>query len=200
MNNKLKKIFPFLARNEWKQKAEKKKHIPSTEEILSTIPIFLNLNKGELKLVAGILHKRKYKKDEPICLQNDPGLGMYVIEHGEAEVVIIDENGDKKQLAILNDGEFFGELSLLDNSSRSASVIALKESDLLGFFQTDLMSIIKKSSSTGVKIILKIAELLGERLRQTNEQLASTDSKLKEILKTKSLQKRSKYEKIGSSK
>ena len=62
MNNKLKKIFPFLARNEWKQKAEKKKHIPSTEEILSTIPIFSNLNKGELKLVAGILHKRKYKK------------------------------------------------------------------------------------------------------------------------------------------
>ena len=48
-----------------------------------------------------------------------------------------------------------------------------------------------------MKIILKIAELLGERLRQTNEQLASTDSKLKEILKTKSLQKRSKYEKLA---
>lgn len=146
--------------------------------MLSKIPVFEGLKARELRHVAGIVHRRQYVPGEYVCFQNDPGLGMYVVEQGEVSVILFGSNGSKKELAVLKDGDFFGELSLLDESPRSASVIAVTDTNLIGFFRPDLFEIMEKTPGTGLKIVLKVAEMIGERLRNANQELSNVRAEL----------------------
>lgn len=157
---------------EWKNVFRMKRKPTSVEEMLAKIPAFENLNAKELRQVAGIVHRRQYVPGEYVFFQNDPGLGMYVIEQGEVSVFMLAADGTRKELSVLKDGDFFGELSLLDESPRSASVIAVTDANLVGFFRPDLFEIMEKTPGTGLKIVLKVAEMIGERLRNTNQELA----------------------------
>jgi len=136
------------------------------------------LTEKELRRVGSIVHRREYGARERIFRQGDPGLGMYVIEEGEVEIVYSDENGAEKELAILGAGDFFGELSLLDESPRSASAIARVDSRIIGFFRPDLLELLNLSPKSGTKILLKLGEVIGSRLRVTNEQLGRLSAEL----------------------
>ena len=157
---------------EWKNVFRMKRKPTSVEEMLAKIPVFETLKAKELRLVSGIVHRRQYMSGEYVFYQGDPGLGMYVIEQGEVSVFLLGTDGTKKELAVLKDGDFFGELSLLDESPRSATVIAVTDASLVGFFRPDLFEIMEKVPGTGLKIVLKVAEMIGERLRNTNQELS----------------------------
>ena len=150
----------------------------TVEEILSKVPAFSNLKTRELKEVAAIVHKREYRSSEPVFHQGDPGLGMYIIQEGEVSIVISDKDGVQKELAVLSDGDFFGELSLLDESPRSAGAICKTDCTLIGFFRPDLFDLIEKKSELGVRIVLKLAEIVAERLRKTDKELSKIRSQL----------------------
>lgn len=152
------------------------------ESLLAKVPVFENLKRRELRTIAGIVHRRQYVAGEYVFYQDDPGLGMYVIEEGEVAVALMENNKIKKELAILKDGDFFGELALLDESPRSASVIVRKNANLIGFFRPDLFEVIEKSPATGLKIVLKLAEIIGERLRNTNQELAKVRAELDALI------------------
>ncbi len=153
----------------------------SVEEMLSKIPVFENLSVKEIRQVASIVHHRQYVPGEYVFYQDDPGLGMYVIEKGNVAIVLNNDDATKKEVATLSDGDFFGEIALLDESPRSASVIAKTEAELIGFFRPDLFDIIEKTPKAGLKIVLKLAEMLGERLRNTNNELTKTRAELERI-------------------
>jgi CRP/FNR family cyclic AMP-dependent transcriptional regulator len=147
------------------------------EVLLSEVPIFSQLTDRELQSVAAITHYREYSRGEVIFSQGDPGLGMYVIENGEVE--IIHYNGEMETtLAILKTGDFFGELSLLDESPRSASAVAVTQSKIVGFFKPDLMNLLNRLPKAGIKVLFKLGEIIGARLRVTNEQLAKISVEL----------------------
>ena len=94
---------------------------------------------------------------------------MYVILDGQ--VSIIDPDSETT-FATLESGDFFGELALLDEEPRSASSIAKVPSRLIGFFRTDLLTLMKRSPELGNKILINLSRVLGERLRRTNQELA----------------------------
>lgn len=150
----------------------------SIEEILSKVPAFSNLKTRELKEVASIVHRREYRAGEPVFYQGDPGLGMYIIQDGEVSIVISDKDGIQKELAVLTDGDFFGELALLDESPRSAGAICKTDCTLIGFFRPDLFDLIEKKSTLGIKIVLKLAEIVAERLRKTDKELSKLRSQI----------------------
>jgi CRP/FNR family cyclic AMP-dependent transcriptional regulator len=152
------------------------------EEVLSKVPAFSNLRTRELKEVAAIVHKREYRAGEPVFYQGDPGLGMYIIQDGEVSIVISDKDGTQKELAVLTDGDFFGELALLDESPRSAGAICKTDCTLIGFFRPDLFDLIEKRSDLGIKIVLKLAEIVAERLRKTDKELSKVRSQLDRFL------------------
>lgn len=152
------------------------------EEILSKVPAFSNLKTRELKEVAAIVHRREYRAGEPVFYQGDPGLGMYIIQEGEISIVISDKDGSQKELAVLSEGDFFGELALLDESPRSAGAICKTDCTLIGFFRPDLFDLIEKRSDLGVKIVLKLAEIVAERLRKTDKELSKVRSQLDRFL------------------
>ncbi len=138
---------------------------------LKKVPIFSDLTPKELTEVEKIVHQRRYKQNETIIHTGDPGLGMYIIVNGSVEVVEEDEKAGKRTLAKLSDGSFFGDMALLDEDPRSASAIALVDSDIMGFFRPDFLDLIYRKPKLGIKVVLALARIIGERLRHTNELL-----------------------------
>jgi CRP-like cAMP-binding protein len=151
------------------------------EEVLSKVPAFANLAPRELKEVAAIVHKREYRSGEPVFYQGDPGLGMYIVKDGEVSIVIQGKDGNERELAIFGDGDFFGELALLDESPRSANAVCKTECTLIGFFRPDLFELIEKNTTLGIKIVLKLAEIVAQRLRHTDKELSKVKSQLERL-------------------
>lgn len=136
--------------------------------ILKKIPVFEDLNNRDLAAIERILHRREYRNDETIFLQGDPGMGMYIIESGTVSIV---GGTTSNVFAELQDGEFFGELALFDDSPRTATAVAKTPSKVLCFLQPDLFDLIDRNPRLGVKILLRLARTIGERLRKCNEQV-----------------------------
>lgn len=139
--------------------------------ILARVPIFKDLSQRELTLVKNLIHLRKYQPEEIIFMEGQPGTGLYLITQGGVGITLNHKRDNQIELARLKDGDFFGELSLLDESPRSATAVAVGATELAGFFRPDLMDLIEKSPLIGNKIVLALAEVLGERLRATNREL-----------------------------
>ena len=140
--------------------------------VIKTIPIFENLSKKDLDEVARLTHERTYKADEYIFKKHAPAEGMYVLIDGSVKII---DNDSETVFASLKGGDFFGELALLDEEPRSASSVATTPSRLIGFFRTDLLTLMKKNPELGNQILLNLSRVLGERLRKTNEELAKVN-------------------------
>ena len=138
-------------------------------QVLENVPIFEHLTEKELSEVVRLTHERTFKKDEHVFKKLAPAEGMYVILDGE---VLITDSDSETVFATLESGDFFGELALLDEEPRSASAISTMPSRLIGFFRTDLLTLMKRSPELGNKILLNLSRILGERLRRTNQELA----------------------------
>ncbi|MCU0411080.1 MAG: cyclic nucleotide-binding domain-containing protein [Bacteroidetes bacterium] len=153
----------------------------SVEEILTKVPAFADLSARELKEVAAIIHRREYRSGEPVFYQGDPGLGMYIIQDGEVSIQIATKEGERRELIVLTDGDFFGELALLDESPRSADAFCKTDCLLLGFFRPDLFELIERKQELGIKILLKLAEIVAERLRKTDKELSKIKSQFERL-------------------
>lgn len=147
----------------------------SVYSLLRDIPLFDGLSRGELSAIESILHRREYDPDEMLFHQGNPGVGMYIIREGTIEIVY-EPTGDI--LAELSDGDFFGELALLNETPRSATAIARTESVLYGLFRPDLLGLVKQQPSLGVEILLRMSRVISERLIQTNKQVQQLRERL----------------------
>lgn len=155
--------------------------------ILSRVPIFDNLNKRELIAVDRILHQREYLQDEIIFRQGEPGMGMYVVQHGKVAILSEPEN---QQLCEMQDGDFFGEVALLDEGPRSATAIARTNCTVLGFFKPDLFNLIDRDPHLGVKVIIRVARHIGGRLRQTDDWVRALTVELESLKGGRTAEKR----------
>lgn len=147
----------------------------SVYTLLREIPLFDELSRGELSSVKSILHRREYAPGEVLFHQGNPGVGMYIIQEGTIEIVY-EPTGDT--LAELRDGDFFGELALLNETPRSATAIARTESVLYGLFRPDLLGLVERDPSLGVQLLLRMSQVISERLIQTNEQVQKLRERL----------------------
>lgn len=150
----------------------KKKKKEDIFSLLKNVPIFTDLKPRELAEIEKILHRRNYKKGEAVIHKGDPGLGMYIVVKGSVEIVDEEKKADQRTLAKLDEGSFFGDIALLDESPRSASAIATADSDIIGFFRPDFLDLLSRKPKLGIKILFALARTVGERLRRTNELLA----------------------------
>jgi CRP/FNR family transcriptional regulator, cyclic AMP receptor protein len=169
----------LLARKKTPENAEHKE--AEICNVLKNMPIFQDLSRREIAAVLRILHEREYQPEEVIFRENEPGLGMYIIETGQ--VAIVSEAG-KLQLSELGDGSFFGEISLLDAAPRSASAVAKSQCRIFGFFQPDLYGLIERNPALGIKIVLGLSRLVCERLRQTNQRAYDFNEALQQMRQT----------------
>ena len=93
----------------------------SQSELLSTLPIFDGLSRGQLRQIIRTLHERTYVKDEAVFNETEPGAGLYIIESGRVVISKHVDGGDPIVLAEFVKGNFFGELALIEEIPRSAT-------------------------------------------------------------------------------
>ncbi len=145
--------------------------------------LFQDLSLSQLTLLERIVNVRSYRPGENIFRQGDIGVGMYLISEGIVNIYveeIVPETGEPKMAHVtqLKEGDFFGDLALVqENGRRSATAIAHKDVVLIGFFKSDLMEIAGRNPTAGVKILLRLGEVLGERLRETTAKITELKKK-----------------------
>lgn len=175
----------------WENLFKKYEGEQSVGAVLSKNILFRNLTKKELRFIEKIVHIRKYRAGEVIFRQNENGVGMYIIVKGRVEISVVDDilsedqtEESEKDIIItrLEPGDFFGELSLVeDTGRRSATSVATEDTILIGFFKPDLLEILERSPSTGVKVVFRLAEVLGRRLKETTDKISQMKKEIKLI-------------------
>jgi CRP-like cAMP-binding protein len=171
----------FIWENIFKR-ADQEKNISA---ILSENLIFKDLTKRELKFVENIVHIRHYHAGENVFRQGEVGIGMYILVKGSVDILVFEAGagqdlGKEVFLTRLGVGDFFGELSLVeDNGPRSATARSYEDSILIGFFRPDLLEILDRSPSTGVKILFRLGEVLGRRLKETTDKISQLRKELR---------------------
>lgn len=153
--------------------------------------LFQDLGERELRFVESLVHVRRFHAGEPVFRQNEIGVGMYLIAKGRIEIFVSDPNmqslvadDENREIFItqLMPGDFFGELALVeDGARRTASAIARDESVLIGFFKPDLSEVLARSPEAGIKISLRLAEVLGRRLKETTEKVSELRRAIKDL-------------------
>ena len=150
-------------------------------DILKKVPIFQDLGRREFNKIESILHRRNWNADEAIINEGDPGLGMYIIVAGEVRITQVGEDGVQQQLATLTGGDFFGEQALLDESPRTASAYANEPCRIIGFFRPDLLELIESNPRSGLKIVMRLSQMISVRLRHTNRLLKEARMRVKQV-------------------
>lgn len=131
-------------------------------DILKKVPIFEDCTRGELKAIERILHHRSYREGEMIFRTGEIGVGMYIIEHGQVGIVA---DKTERQISLLTDGEFFGEIALLNEEPRSAHAVARADTTVFGFFRPDLFSLLERKPHLGVSVVMKLSKVIATRLQ-----------------------------------
>lgn len=141
--------------------------------ILKRIPIFSHLHYNELVKVLGLTQLAKFNQGEIIIREGDPGDELFVILAGEVEVF----KGDQL-LTNLKAGVHLGEMALVDNAPRSASVRAKTAVNVLTMRRDEFFSIIRAEPIIATKLLWSFVQALSGRLRETNEALQGARQEL----------------------
>jgi CRP-like cAMP-binding protein len=124
---------------------------------LRQVPLFSACSARELKAIAGVVKEVRHPEGTVIAREGDPGVGLFVIVDGQAEVTI-----GGKRMAKLGPGDFFGEIALLDGGPRSATVAALSDMKLLGLTEWVFRGLLQEHPSIAVKTLESMAGRLRE--------------------------------------
>jgi uncharacterized membrane protein len=139
--------------------------MPTEVELLSDISFFEPLDDEERAVLAQHIDDRHFAPGVTIFRDGEPGGALYLIRKGEVEMWLFDEDKQRVTLATFGDGEFFGELSLLDAEPRSATATTLVDTDVLIVDRDDLRILFSKKPEAALDVL----SALGKRLRQTNQ-------------------------------
>lgn len=142
---------------------------------LKAVPIFASIEPAVLSDLAAIVEEKLFQDGGTVFKEGEEGDAMYVILEGAVKIVkMIDpEKGLTKDLAILSAGDFFGEMSLIDKSPRSASVVSLGLSKLVRVSRPAFQDLLQKNSLTAANLLFGIIQTVSGRLRQTNAELVT---------------------------
>lgn len=147
------------------------------EEVLLYMPTFKRFTQLQLKNLLQIVHNRAFTAGEYVFYQNDPGIALYIIRNGEIKIIKSNDDGNEVELTRCSRGDFFGELALLDNDIRSASAIAVTDTNVAVIFKPDLDRFIEKYPKKGNQILRGLSQIIATRLRILDEEYLSLYSK-----------------------
>src|SRR5689334_14825071 len=144
-------------------------HSDDTRNILSAIPLFAGLNETQLAWIAQRAHRRLFPSGRDIITAEQPGEAVYVILHGTVKIHIEQAGGQDVILSILGAGDTLGEMSLIDNVGRSASVVTLEDTLVLWMDKAAFHQILQDFPPVALNLI----RILSSRVRLSDELIKS---------------------------
>ena len=141
-------------------------------DMLIMIPIFDALDPDELRIAVRFMNYVEAKKGEIVFKEGQRGDYVCFVHEGTLDVIKTSETGQHVVISSLHRGRSLGEMSLLDNLTRSATVRARTEATLITLSRSSFDQIVEQYPRIGVKILQGIARLLSLNLRKTSARLA----------------------------
>ena len=138
-------------------------------DVLRKVPLFDGLHQEELEALTEAVVRRVFPRNSIIIFAEDRGETFFIIHRGRVKISLMSEEGREVILSILEDGEFFGDLSLLDGKPRSADVTAIEDTELCVLRRPDFLRLIH----TVPQIAVEILGVLASRLRRADRMIAS---------------------------
>lgn len=132
--------------------------------MLQRSPLFRGLSPPALERIAGLATQRRYAEGEIICSQGDPGDALYGLVTGRVRISTGDAGGREIFLNIMEPGDTFGEIALLDGGTRTATAVAMSASELVSLRRDHLFELLGREP----QVALELLRLCGERLRWTS--------------------------------
>jgi CRP/FNR family transcriptional regulator, cyclic AMP receptor protein len=153
--------------------------MPCEAAMLAEVELFEHLNDDDRASLAEAVDLRVLAAGDTLFKAGEPGEALYVVRSGEIELFIKDTAGQRIALAIAGAGEMFGELALLDRGPRTATAIAMSDSELLELDRDDLLLLFQRSPAAALRLLAamgrmtrKADELLKTRVsRNVNEEV-----------------------------
>jgi len=144
-----------------------------TLEALRSVPLFASLDDEAARELRRLLSDKTVPQNTRLFRQGDKGDAMYLIESGRVRISIRDENDDDLTLAELAQGDFFGEMSIIDGRQRSADARVIEDAQLAILSREAFLSFVRSNSD----VALEMLSALTDRLRRTDELLRSRVSR-----------------------
>ncbi|HOK40917.1 MAG TPA: cyclic nucleotide-binding domain-containing protein [bacterium] len=137
-------------------------------QCLNNVQLFENLSLYDLENLAEVITVKKFPENAIIFKQNDEADGLWIIEKGILKIYMEIEEGKEIELTQLVDYNYFGEMALIQNAKRSASVKTIIPSTLYFLSKENFEKLIRKNLKTANKILYNISRMLSKRLQESN--------------------------------
>ena len=140
---------------------------------LKQIPVFSQLTDDKLGQISNLITKQKFNKDAVILSEHETGSTFFIVIKGKVKLSRASEEGNEVVLTTLSESDFFGEMSLLDGSSRSATVTAIEDSDLLIMRRKEFINLLRSDPEISIALLIELTQ----KLRTANTKLKSLSLK-----------------------
>jgi CRP/FNR family transcriptional regulator, cyclic AMP receptor protein len=142
----------------------------SSTEFLAYVPIFSELPDSTLQKIEKIGTRKIYNKNDVVLMEEEVGTALFVIVKGKVKVARTSSDGREVILTILSDSDFFGEMAILDGLTRSATVVAIEESELFLIQRNDFLNLLREYPEVSISL-----------LQELTKRLRSADMKIKAL-------------------
>jgi CRP/FNR family transcriptional regulator, cyclic AMP receptor protein len=132
----------------------------SSAEFLSFVPIFSELPETTLQKIEKIGTRKIYAKNDIILMEEEVGTALFVIINGKVKVARTSTEGREVILTILSDSDFFGEMAILDGLTRSATVVAIEESELFLIQRNDFLNLLREHPEVSISLLQEMTKRL----------------------------------------
>lgn len=133
--------------------------------LLRKVPLFAEFGDEDLAAVAALMQTRKYPRHAVLVYEGDPGDALFIVISGNVAVTRVSNEGKETILSILKEGDFFGEMGVLDGSPRSATIKAQADVEVAMLPRKEFLDLLGRSPLMSLRLVLA----LSARLRNTNQ-------------------------------
>jgi CRP/FNR family cyclic AMP-dependent transcriptional regulator len=137
--------------------------VAAPQELIQQVPLFSDLEKKELQGLASTMKERNFDAGDTIAVEGQTGIGFFIIDDGEATISVKGE-----ELKTLGHGDYFGEVALIDDGPRSATITAKSPLRCFGITSWEFKPLVEDNADLAWKMLQTMAKML-----RASEQRAS---------------------------
>ncbi|UCG00095.1 MAG: GGDEF domain-containing protein [Spirochaetaceae bacterium] len=136
-------------------------------DFLKNVRIFRDLTDEEIQGLLEVLHPRELKKGEILFKEGDPGGELFVVDSGALGIAVTLDDGKNLEIAEFTRGDFFGEMSIFEEESRSATCYAKSRSRLMAMNEREFFQLVESNPASAGKVMTRMLAVTRRRLEDT---------------------------------
>ena len=141
--------------------------MPAPEELIRQVPLFANLSKSEMQGLSSSMKERQFDEGDTIAAEGATGVGFFIIDEGEATVSV---RGN--EVRTLKHGDYFGEVALIDDGARTATITAKTPLKCYGITSWEFRPLVESNPKLAWKMLQTIARRLRDAEQRSSEPAA----------------------------